>query len=68
MFVENPELVIPSRDDHVVVPDNAPYIIDPIGAADKCLLWLENSYHVATRDHDKELIAGEILKFIHRLA
>jgi esterase/lipase len=26
-----------------------------------------NSYHVATLDHDKELIAGETLKFIQRL-
>jgi len=49
------------------VPDNAPYIIEHIGAADKRLLWLDNSYHVATLDNDKELIAGEILKFIQRL-
>jgi len=32
-------------------------------AEDKRLLWLENSYHVATLDHDKELIARETLKF-----
>jgi carboxylesterase len=65
--VKCPTLVIQSRDDHVVVPGNAPFIIDHIGAEDKRLLWLENSYHVATLDHDKELIAGEILKFIQRL-
>jgi len=59
-----PVLVIQSRDDHVVVPDNAPFIIDNIGAEDKRLLWLENSYHVATLDYDKELIARETLKFI----
>jgi len=62
-----PTLVIQSRDDHIVVPDNAPFIIENIGAQDKRLLWLENSYHVATLDHDKELIAGEALKFIQRL-
>jgi len=65
--IKCPALVIQSRDDHVVVPDNAPYIIEHIGAADKRLLWLDNSYHVATLDNDKELIAGEILKFIQRL-
>jgi len=56
-------LVIQSRNDHVVVPENAPFIIESIGAEDKRLLWLENSYHVATLDHDQELIAGEILNF-----
>ena len=35
--------------------------------ADKCLVWLENSYHVATLDNDKEFIAGEALKFIQPL-
>ena len=62
--VNCPTLVIQSRDDHVVVPDNAPFIIENIGAEDKRLLWLDNSYHVATLDHDKELIAAETLKFI----
>jgi carboxylesterase len=62
--VKCPTLVIQSRDDHVVVPENAPYIIENAGAEDKRLLWLENSYHVATLDHDKELIARETLKFI----
>ena len=62
--VKCPTLVIQSRDDHIVVPDNAPYIIENVGAEDKRLLWLENSYHVATLDHDQELIARETLKFI----
>ena len=62
--VKCPTLVIQSRDDHVVLPDNAPFIIENVGAEDKRLLWLENSYHVATLDHDQELIARETLKFI----
>ena len=28
------------------------------------LVWLDNSYHVATLDNDKELIAQETLQFI----
>jgi len=59
-----PTLVIQSRDDHVVVPENAPFIMDNIASEDKRILWLEDSYHVATLDNDKELIAREILKFI----
>ena len=61
--VKCPLLVIQSRDDHIVVPDNAPFIIENAGAEDKQLLWLENSYHVATLDHDQELIARKTLKF-----
>ena len=62
--VNCPTLVFQSRDDHVVVPDNAPFIMENIGTKDKRLFWLENSYHVATLDNDKELIARETLKFI----
>ena len=59
-----PTLIFQSRDDHVVVPDNAPYIQEHIGAEEKRLVWLDNSYHVATLDNDKELIAEETLRFI----
>jgi len=62
--VRCPALVMQSREDHVVVPDNAPFILERIGSGDKHLLWLENSYHVATLDHDKERIARETLNFI----
>lgn len=62
--VSCPVLVFQSRDDHVVVPGNAPYILDHVCAQDKRLVWLEDSYHVATLDHDKELIAAETLDFI----
>ncbi len=62
-----PTLVFQSRDDHVVIPDNAPFIMENIGAEDKRLFWLENSFHVATLDNDKELIASETLKFIQQL-
>ena len=59
-----PTLVFQFRDDHVVNPDNAPYIVEHVGTADKRLVWLDNSYHVATLDNDKELIGRETLRFI----
>jgi carboxylesterase len=59
-----PTLIFQSRDDHVVVPDNAPYILEHVGAEEKRLVWLENSYHVATLDNDKEFLAEETLRFI----
>ncbi|MGC9398647.1 MAG: alpha/beta hydrolase [Anaerolineae bacterium] len=59
-----PTLVFQSRDDHVVPPDNGPFILEHLGTEEKRLIWLENSYHVATLDNDKELIARETLAFI----
>lgn len=59
-----PTLVFTAREDHVVIPENGPYIVEHIGSTDKRLVWLENSYHVATLDNDKELIAAETLEFI----
>lgn len=63
-----PALVIHSRDDHVVPPANGPFIMEKIGSTDKELLWLENSYHVATMDNDKELIAERAIEFIQKHA
>jgi carboxylesterase len=59
-----PMLIFQSRDDHVVPPGNGPFILDHLGAEERRLVWLENSYHVATLDNDKELIAEETRAFI----
>lgn len=61
-----PALVIQAKEDHVVNPENGPYILENIASSDKRLLWLEDSYHVSTLDNDKELIAQETLKFIQQ--
>jgi carboxylesterase len=63
-----PALVVTSREDHVVPPMNGPLIVELLGSADKRLLWLEDSYHVATLDNDKERIAAEALAFIRALS
>lgn len=62
--VRCPALVIHSREDHVVPPANGPYIIEQIASTTKQLLWLDNSYHVATLDNDKELIVRQTHAFI----
>ncbi len=63
--VRVPALVIASREDHVVrEPANAEYIMAKLGSKDKKLLWLENSYHVATLDNDAELIFEQAAEFI----
>ncbi len=63
--IYQPALIFASLEDAVVSPQNASYIYNNIGSSLKELVWLENSYHVATLDYDKELIFKKTLKFIN---
>jgi carboxylesterase len=51
-----PTLVMVSPEDHVVPPANADVILAGIGATDRRRLTLDNSFHVATVDFDKDVI------------
>jgi carboxylesterase len=62
-----PTLVLTSRSDHVVEPENSQVVLDGIAATDTEHVWLERSYHVATLDHDAELIVERVTAFIHRV-
>ena len=66
--IKCPTLVIQSREDHVVDPANGPRIVGGVGANRVELVWLDNSYHVATIDHDKALIAQRVIAFIKSIA
>ena len=66
--IKCPTLVITSREDHVVNPGNGPRIVGAVGSNRAELVWLENSYHVATIDHDKALIAQLTIDFIKSIA
>ena len=59
-----PALIFASRNDHVVPPANSEYIFQKLPNADKQLVWLEDSYHVATLDNDKDLILQKSIDFI----
>ena len=61
-------LVMQARDDHVVNPGNGPRIVDLLGPDRAELLWLENSFHVATLDNDKDLICERTAAFIKAIA
>lgn len=65
--VRCPTLVLQSRTDHVVDPRNGPRIVRLIGAPRVELQWLDNSYHVATLDNDRELIADKTIAFIRSI-
>ncbi len=62
-----PTLVIQSRHDHVVNPSNGPRIVGLVGSGRVELVWLEDSYHVATIDNDKDLIAQHAIAFIQSI-
>jgi carboxylesterase len=65
-LIRCPILVIQAREDHVVPPDNAHIIVNRAGSDRIELLWLNDSFHVSTLDHDKDLIVTEIVDFISR--
>lgn len=67
-LIKQPALIFESREDHVVHPSNAAYILEHLGSTDKELIWLENSYHVATLDFDKELIFEKTAEFMRKFA
>lgn len=66
--LRQPLLLFKSREDHVLPLSNATVTLQEAGSADKELVWLENSFHVATMDFDKDLIADRCLAFIQRLS
>jgi carboxylesterase len=66
--VRQPLLVFNATDDHVVPKDNAQYVMDHVGSADKELVTLPNSYHVATLDYDAETIQERVLEFARSCA
>ncbi len=66
------ELTVPlrlftSRHDHVVDPADSEYLAAAYGGPVEHT-WLERSYHVATRDYDRDLIIAESLAFVARVA
>lgn len=61
-----PALIFVSSEDHVVPTNNSYLIYDNIVSEVKELVSLNNSYHVATLDHDQQTIIDRTLKFIHQ--
>jgi carboxylesterase len=62
-----PVLLLHSRVDHVVEPENSAAVLAEIGSSDVTEVWLERSYHVATLDYDKQEIFERSVEFIRRV-
>lgn len=59
-----PTLIFQSPEDHVVPFENGKLILESIGAPEKRLVVLRDSYHVATLDNDADRIIAEAVAFI----
>ncbi|MFD3946544.1 alpha/beta hydrolase [Streptomyces sp. NPDC058579] len=66
--VTQPVVVLHSPQDHVVPPADSARVLSRISSTDVKELLLEQSYHVATLDHDAERIFEESWAFVGRLA
>ncbi|WP_309095197.1 alpha/beta fold hydrolase [Streptomyces sp.] len=66
--VTQPVLLLHSPQDHVVPPADSARVLSRISSTDVREVLLEQSYHVATLDHDADRIHEESLAFIDRLA
>jgi carboxylesterase len=62
--LKQPILIFQSRNDHVVAPENGLRIARNVGSSKVTMQWLENSFHVATLDHDRDLIIKTVIQFI----
>lgn len=62
-----PSLIITSRQDHVVPPENSDVLADNVGGPVE-RIFLERSYHVATLDYDKDEIEKAIVEFATRVS
>ena len=66
--VTQPLLLLRSRADHVVPPADSARVLSRVSSVDVTEIVLEQSYHVATLDHDADRIFEESHAFVLRLA
>ncbi|MER5434721.1 alpha/beta fold hydrolase [Streptomyces sp. NPDC002588] len=66
--VTQPLLLLRSAQDHVVPAADSARILGRVSSADVTEILLEQSYHVATLDHDADRIFEESYAFIARIA
>lgn len=66
--VTQPLVLLHSPQDHVVSPADSARILSRVSSTDVTEILLEQSYHVATLDHDAERIFEESYALIGRLA
>jgi carboxylesterase len=63
-LVKCPVLVFSSSVDHIIPPGNQTELYGAVGSADKTLIELRDSYHLATMDNEKDAVFARTLEFI----
>jgi carboxylesterase len=65
--VTQPVLYFRSTVDHVIDASSSPTVLEHVSSTDVEERMLENSYHVATLDHDADRIVAESAEFVARV-
>ena len=65
--VTQPLLYFRSTTDHVIDPSSSPTVLRGVASVDIEERMLDNSYHVATLDHDADRIETETAEFVARV-
>ncbi|TKC16409.1 alpha/beta hydrolase [Robertmurraya kyonggiensis] len=63
-LINHPLLCFKSAVDHVVPPENTVYIFDHVTSVEKEIVTLQNSYHVASLDNDRDQIILHTHRYI----
>jgi carboxylesterase len=66
--VTQPVFIAHGQGDHVCPVANAERVRKKLGSADKRVLVLPRSWHIITRDYDREVLRVELRRFIERVA
>lgn len=64
--ISAPLLIMQSRQDHTVHPENANVIYNEVSSKDKEIIWFDKSYHVITVDYDKQAVCEKTYEFIQK--
>ena len=65
--VTQPVLIFKSIEDHVIPVKSAEYTMKKISSEKKEIIWLKKSFHVATMDFDKDLVADKTVNSLKKL-
>lgn len=64
--ITSPMLIITSRQDHVVPPENSDLLASQVsGPVER--IWCERSYHVVTQDYDREIVFDATVDFVAKV-
>jgi carboxylesterase len=65
--VVTPTLLIYSHKDPTVDPENCRLIFDVISSSEKQVVWLDKSYHIVTRDFEKQMVFDYVTRLAQRV-